>query len=148
MYATAQDLIDRFGEQELVDRTDEEGTGAYDAGKVSQALADGWSEIETSLLDRYPDMVDGSLVRADVPGELVKVQCDLARARLWDDATNEVVEKNEKAARRFLERVEEGKKKLRRDRPQQTPSAAGGVTIAAGRNRHADGALDRFAGGL
>lgn len=147
MYATTQDLIDRFGEEELVDRTDRDGDGAYDADAVAQALADGWSEIETALLDRYPDMVDGSLERAEVPAQLIKVQCDLARARLWDDATNDVVEKNEKAALRFLERVEDGRKKLRRDRPA-SPATSGGIEISSGRNRYQDGSLDRFAGGL
>lgn len=146
MYATAQDLVDRFGEEELTDRTDRAGTGAYDTDTVSRALADGWGEVETYLLDRYPEMTDGSLVRADVPAKVVALQCDLARARLWDDATNEVVDKNEKAAIRFLERVADGKQLLRTPVRQTAPGTSAGVSIARGRNRHGDGSLRRFEG--
>ena len=146
MYATAQDLIDRFGEQELVDRTDTDGTGAYDAGRVDQALRDGWADVEPYLLERYPEFTDGSLVRDDVPEKVIGRQCDFARARLWDDAENEKVEKAETRAIRFLERVAEGKQKLVAPKPQAESAQSAGVSISQGRNRYDDGSLGRFQG--
>ncbi len=146
MYATVQDLIESSSLEELIDRTDVDGTGTYDASAVGTALANGWGDVETYLLERYPEFTDGSTPLADVPRKLISLQCDMARARLWDDAENKVVSDNKAAAVRFLERVADGKQLLRRPVRQTTPQASGGVEISRGRNAYSDGSLTRFRG--
>lgn len=81
-YATQQDLIDRFGNAELVQLTDKVNKPAstIDPTPVSLALADA-----TALIDGYL----GKLYRlpmAAVPPVLAKICCDIARYYLHGKA--------------------------------------------------------------
>lgn len=107
-YATAQDLIDRFGEQELIDLTDKGITpqGVINALVLDGAIADADAEIEGYLIGRY------ALPLATVPGVLTRIACDIARYHLYDDLATEQVRDRYEDARRLLESIASGKVQL------------------------------------
>lgn len=106
MYATQQNLIDRFGEGELIQLTDRHNTGAIDAVVLDQAIADADAEIEGYLVGRY------ALPLASVPPVLTLLACDLARYHLYDDHATEQVRTRYEDARRLLESIASGKVQL------------------------------------
>lgn len=75
MYATQQDLIDRFGQTELVQLTDRTNTPAstIDANVVSKALADADALIDSYVGKRF------ALPLASVPPVLTRYAADIAR---------------------------------------------------------------------
>ncbi|TCS62582.1 gp436 family protein [Varunaivibrio sulfuroxidans] len=81
-YATAQDMIDRFGAQELIELTDraDPPLGAIDAQVLAGALADADAAIDGYIAVRY------DLPLIATPALLVKVACDIARKHLYKDA--------------------------------------------------------------
>ena len=100
-YATLQDLIDRFGEDELIRTSDlaEPPVGAIDAAVVAGALADA-----DDLIDSYVAKAH-TLPLQQIPRRLVKVACDIARYNLHKDMPTETVENNYKDAVAFLRDV-------------------------------------------
>lgn len=104
MYASQQDLIDRFGEVELIELSDraDPPAGAIDANVVNLALSDADAEIDGYLARRY------DLPLASTPARLVKVASDIARKNLYKDAPLDEVTDNYKAAVRWLENVSKG----------------------------------------
>ncbi|MFZ5538135.1 MAG: gp436 family protein [Pseudomonadota bacterium] len=102
MYATQQDLIDRFGETELAQLSDRAGSGAIDPAVVARKLADAAAEIDSYLVGRY------TLPLNPVPTVLVRLACDLARYHLYDDRATEQVAQRYRDAIRFLEQVAKG----------------------------------------
>lgn len=104
-YVTVSDLVDRFGERELVDLTDraQPPAGVIDAGVAEAAIADACGEADAYLGVRY------SLpVTAPVPVMLVAVVSDIARYRLYDDRATEEVRKRYEDAVRWLRDVSRG----------------------------------------
>lgn len=101
-YASAADMQSRFGLEELTARTDRNGTGAVDAAVLSRALADADAEIDGYLATRY------RLPLPTVPPVLVRVACDIARYRLWEDLASEEVRRRYEDARRMLEALTRG----------------------------------------
>jgi phage gp36-like protein len=87
MYGTVADMVNRFSEAEIVQLTDRHlpRTGLMDEAVVGQALADARAEIDVYLSNRYALPID------PVPPVLVRVVCDIARYRLYDDAAPEEV---------------------------------------------------------
>ena len=79
MYATRQDLVDRFGAAELAQLTDRVNKPAstIDDTIVDRALGDASALIDGYLTGRY------ALPLTPVPGSLTRVCCDLARFFLW-----------------------------------------------------------------
>lgn len=78
-YATTQDLIDRFGEDEIravSDRADPPA-GAIDQDVVAKAVSDASEEIDGYLAKRYALPIAGT-----VPAVLVQLASDIARLRL------------------------------------------------------------------
>ena len=104
-YATQQDLIDRYGEQEVIQLTDRADPPAetIDAAVVAKALADAGAMIDGYLGGRY------TLPLATVPPVLTGYAGDIARYRLYGDAAPDRVEKAYRDAIRFLEMVAAGK---------------------------------------
>ena len=75
-YCTLQDLIDEFGEDELIRLTDRVGAGVVDQTVVDRATA-----RADRTINRY-------LVRANLPlasDDVVDLACDIARFFLYDD---------------------------------------------------------------
>lgn len=116
-YATTQDLIDRFSEEELIQLTDRDSTGVIDADVLARALADTDGEIDGYLSGRY------ALPLAEVPPVLVWVASDISRYHLYDDAAPDQVRTRYEDARRYLEKVADGKVQL------GLPASSGLVTV-------------------
>lgn len=105
-YATAADLIARFGEDELIQLTDRSGAGVPDAAVVARALEDSGAEIDGYLASRY------RLPLPTVPALLARIACDIARYRLWEDRASDEVRRRYEDARRLLENLSSGKVSL------------------------------------
>lgn len=120
-YASLAALIERFGEGELIARTDRTGSGVIEAAAVARALDDADAEIDAHLAARY------ALPLPAVPPLLARVACDIARYRLWQDDASEEVRRRYEDARRLLEAVAAGKVSLGLpvgDRPRPSLAAA------------------------
>ena len=76
-YATQQNMIDRFGLQELTGLTDLSNTGTLDVNVLGQALADANNEIDGYLSGVF------TLPLITVPPRLIKLACDIARYELY-----------------------------------------------------------------
>ena len=119
-YATVQDMIDRYGEAELVQLTDPDIL-AVQTGKVELALADAQALADGFVGRVYRLPLAGCTKPAPVPGDLAAVQtvappqltriaCDVARYYLYDDlAPEHEVYLRYKAAERELGQIAEGK---------------------------------------
>jgi len=99
-YCTAQDLIDRFSEAELIQLSDRNNTGSIDYTVLDQAIADATAEINGYLTAYLP--------LATVPANLVRIGCDLARYYLYDDAVTEQVQARYDQAIKYLVQVAKG----------------------------------------
>jgi phage gp36-like protein len=106
-YCTQQDLIDRFGEEELIQLTDRTiPATAIDATVVAAAIGDADNTINGYLVGRY------ELPLASNSPELVRPASDLARYFLYGNQVTEEVETRKKDAIRYLELVGMGKIKI------------------------------------
>jgi phage gp36-like protein len=115
-YAISQDMIDRFGEPELVQLTDRSNTGAIDQTVLQRALDDAGDELDTYIGSRY------QLPLASVPPVLTRVACDVARYRLFDDQAPQEVRTRYADAVTLLTRIAGGQLSL--GLPTATPEAA------------------------
>jgi len=101
-YCTKQDLIDRFGETELIQLTDrpdpETGavTGAIVDAVLNPAIQDAKDEINGWLAGRY------QLPLATVPEVLRRIGCDIARYYLYEQTVTDQVRKRYEDAVKFL----------------------------------------------
>jgi phage gp36-like protein len=100
MYATRQDLLDRFGEQEL---TALEGVGLPSAITSSTALADATEEVDSYLGVRYNKPLPS------IPAPLKRAACDIARFRLYKDRPTEEVTYRYERSIKWLEQLATGK---------------------------------------
>ncbi len=104
MYASQQDMIDRFGEQELVERTDrvEPYTGSIDSTVLDTALTDASNVVDGYVGARH------QLPLASPPELLKQLTCDIARWKLYDDDATEAVTKRYEEAIAQLRDVARG----------------------------------------
>lgn len=105
-YATQQDLVDRFGAEELIQLTDRTNANAIDATVVARALADADAKIDSYVASRY------ALPLPSPQPALLPVACALARHSLYGNRENEAVQTAYRDAVRFLEAVAAGKAQL------------------------------------
>jgi phage gp36-like protein len=119
-YATKQNLIDRFGSDELIQRTDRANTGSINDAVINQALSDADNTINSYITAYLP--------LSTVPSGLVRIACDIARYYLYDDAIPEAVEKRYDDAISYLASVGKGQIALIADSVQQ-PVTASSVDI-------------------
>lgn len=75
MYASAQDLQERYPERDLIQLTDADGE-QLDVARLERALADASAEIDGYLQGRY------TLPLAKPPQHLTLLACDIAMYRL------------------------------------------------------------------
>lgn len=101
-YCTRQDLIDRYGETEILQLTDRDGIGVIDDTVVTRAIDDAGAEIDGYLAGRY------RLPLATVPRLITSVACDLARYHLYADGAPEAVAKRHDDAIKLLGAVSRG----------------------------------------
>lgn len=114
-YASQQDLVDRFGELELIQLSDREDGAAIDADVVAAALADADELVDSYIAARV------ALPLSTVPPRLVRVAGDIARYFLHAESPTEQVRTAYKDALAWLRDVSQGKATLGDD----------GVTAAA-----------------
>ncbi|RRW89151.1 gp436 family protein [Pandoraea apista] len=103
-YASREEMIDRFGELEVIQLTDRDRRGEIDASVLAYALEDASAEMNTYLAGRYQVPVK---VHARF---LAGLCCDIARYRMSGSETVETdpVRVRYKDALRFLEKVANG----------------------------------------
>ena len=124
-YCTRQDMIDRFGEQELISLTDRNDTGDINDTVLDQAIADASAEIEGYLV-KYP------LPLAVVPRVLVRANCDIARYFLYDDAVPEQVQTRYESIIRYLLEVSKGNINIGPDVSGNQPTSNDGAMVESG----------------
>jgi len=106
-YCTQADLIERFGEAELLALARDETGTAIDTAVVERACDDASGEI-----DGYVSAAGYTVPLANVTRIITAYACDIARYRLYDEHASEQVQKRYDDAVKFLVRVANGTVKL------------------------------------
>lgn len=119
-YATATDLEQRYGVDELTQLTDTTDAGVPDAAVVALALGDATAEVDGYLSARYV------LPLPTVPTVLTRITCDIARYRLWADRASDEVRRRYDDAVKLLTNISKGVVSLGLSDtdPSPTPSQA------------------------
>lgn len=89
-YATQADIVDRYGEADLLVIADRNGDAVVDADVVARALADAAAEIDTYVSAKY------ALPLPSVPDVLVRINVDIAVYRLSTDAAQATEERRQR----------------------------------------------------
>lgn len=126
MYATRQNMVDRYGEDELIQLTDRTRSGMIDDGVLDRALADADNEITPYLAGRY------LLPFAQVPASLTKIACSIARYNLYDAAVTDRVTADYTAAIKFLSAVAKGELHIGPDTAGAPPTSTDGAQMESG----------------
>lgn len=104
MYCTIEQLINWFGEQELIQRTDREPfVGVINQTVLEEAIAAAGKKIDGYLRSVYPlPLSDVMIVSSCLP----EICGDMVRYTLYKDIANEEVEKRYKEAMAWLRDVQ------------------------------------------
>jgi phage gp36-like protein len=101
-YCTAQNLIDRFSQSELIQNTNRDNSATtINTTVLDQAIADATAEINGYLTAYLP--------LAIIPANLVRISCDITRYYLTDDQVIPRVDMLYKSAIDYLKLVAAGK---------------------------------------
>lgn len=138
-YATQQDLIDRFGTQELARLTDPAAGATINTTLVDRALADADAEIDTRLAQRYTAPL------SPVPTVVVRLAADIARYFLWGERVTEQVRTRYKDATSLLDRIGAGHAKLAGAELLTPAPDAVAVSVLAPARQFSSTLLDTFA---
>lgn len=124
-YTSLPLLTDRFGVDELIQRTDKAApyTGAVVEPVLDRAIADADAEIDGYVGTRYTLPLP-----EPVPAVLVPIACDITRYRLYDDAVPEVVRQRYEDAISRLKDIAAGRLSLGID-PAAVAPVAGTVKV-------------------
>lgn len=131
LYLARADLSDRMSEAELVQMTDDVGSGMVDVGVVDEAILGAEAEIDGYVGGRYP------LPLAAVPPLLTRLAKDLTvwnlygRRKLADESVGE----RYKAAVKLLERIASGQVKLPLPDAAAPAAEVGGAVFVSGPER-------------
>lgn len=104
-YCTQQDLIDRFGEDELIQLTDRNDVGVIDSAVVDAATNRAGNKVDRYCRDRY-------LLPLNPAVDVLDIACDLSRFYLYEDHATEEVEKRYDTALADLRDIATGRQKL------------------------------------
>ena len=122
VYATVDDLIDRFGEAEMIGLTDPDNT-AVQSDRAQRKLDDAHALANSYVGMAYRLPLAGCAKPAPQPGNsqaveyvapplLTRLVCDIARYYLYDDkCTDEVLKRYEQAKQELLH-ISQGKATL------------------------------------
>jgi phage gp36-like protein len=120
MYCTQQDIIDRYGESELIVAADNDGDGEADENIVAKALEDASEEIDTFLAIRY------TLPLNPAPAILKRLCVDMALYHMsMPPAITEEKRKRYDDAIKLLTKISEGKVTLGAQDPVEATSSGG-----------------------
>lgn len=136
MYASVQDMIDRFGDTIVIELTDDEHTGAVNTAVAERALTDATSEIDGYLAARY------TLPVTDTPRLLSLLCTDIARYRLEMEHSSEETRKRYEDAVRKLEKIAKGEINLPLTTPP--PASAEPVVTTGGKRTFNDDSMRGF----
>lgn len=128
-YATTQDLVERFGQDEMIQLTNREipRGDALDGAVVARAIADAAGDIDARLGGRYP------VPLPRVPRIINRIACDLARYYLYENAATEQVTERYKASIKALDGIAKGDIQIGvDDSGKATPSAGGDAKMTSG----------------
>lgn len=126
MYASIADLVERFGETEVIELTDQDHLGQIDTAVAERALQDATAEIDGYLAARY------RLPVTDTP-RLLSVLCtDIARYRLQKGVSTDQARQRYEDAVDTLKRIQDGRMNLPLTAP---PPASADPMIAPGIGR-------------
>ena len=123
-YATPADLVERFGELELAQRSNRADGTSIDAVVLGRALADADAEIDGYLATRY------RLPLASAPAVLARLAADIARYRLYDDGAPTAVRQRYEDAVSLLKRLSSGDVQLAGTPVAPTAGGQGNVVAA------------------
>ena len=132
------DFVKRVGLDEVTRMTDASGAGRVDRDLLTAALADAQTIAEPFLAGRY------ALPLAAVPPLVALVVADLARERLYPNTAPDGVARAATAARKTLERVQDGSLPLPiagAAGPAEAPGDAP-IVISPGRRAYPDALAD------
>ena len=142
-YATRQDLIDRFGADEVavLDPGTDAGTNdGTEYPRIAAALADAAAEIDAVLAPVYSLPLPAGRYPL-----LVGIACDIARSRLYDDAPTDAVRERAQRSRSKLKPLATGRTRLLDDAGTEIARRAGTVAVTAGRRVFTDEAFEGYA---
>lgn len=129
-YATEQDIVDRYSEEQLLISFDRDADGDADADAIARALADASDEIDGYIAGRY------SLPLADPPRILTFLAVDIALYKgSVETAVTEEKRTRYKDAIAFLTRVAKGEVMLFSSDPS-APSGGSGASFSADPRLH------------
>lgn len=125
-YAVQQDLIDRFGQQELIELTDraDPPAGAIDATVIDKALSDADNLVDSYVGKRY------DLPLVTTPPVLVRTAADIARYYLYDDDRPDAVKDAYDDALKLLRDIAAGKAALPDVAGEAPKASTDGVAVA------------------
>lgn len=137
-YATLQDLIDRYGYEQLAQLSDRDNGSVIDSVVVGRALSDADAEIDSYLTALY------TLPLVSTPAILVRMACDIARYRLFGDRVTDQVRQLYTDAVRDLKSVSAGLIKID-GAVALTPSATGTtIKVSSPDRRFSNDALSGY----
>lgn len=99
---TAEDMVARFGEKEIAERTDHERYEIIDEAVLAKAMTD--AEAEAGAYLRAAKLAYDTDANPPPPVLVIKV-CDIARYYLYQDAVTQIVEDRYKSAIAWLKSV-------------------------------------------
>lgn len=137
-YATQEDMVERFGLQEIIQRTDRERSGMVDAAVLDRALIDADARIDGYLSGRYKTPL------TTVPRLIVGISCDLARYFLYDDIATDGVKKRFDDAIKLLESISKGNISLGVDYGMNEAQPVHGVKYSAPGRVFNDSSLEGY----
>ena len=125
-YCTLQDLVDRFGETEILQLTDRAHRDRIDEEVLDRAIEDAGGEIDgyITAAGYLPASLD------PVPRILVAYACDITRYRLYDNAATDQVTRRYDDAIKFLRALAKGDVRLDAREPEP---GVGAATFEGGR---------------
>lgn len=130
---TLNDLIKRFGEQELANLTDRDSYATIDETVTAHAIADAEAEIESYLNATGLFMRDehGALIYTygTPPKGLIIKGCDIARYYLYENGVTDIVEARYKQAIDYLKLIAKNPAML--TGANEKPQSVGGIAVIA-----------------
>lgn len=128
-YASQQDMVDRFGEREVIMLTDRDNSGVIDTPLLARMLETADDEINPYLQAKY------TIPLVNTPPIVRKFACDIARYRCCGAEVTETEEirNRYKDAIKFLEKVSRGEISLGLD-GLNVPQASNGSVLLKSNN--------------
>lgn len=124
MYITQQQIIDRYGENALLDLADRDNDGIVDVDVVAEAIADASAFIDSYLAKRY------ELPLATVPAPLTRICGDITLYILSGDGTvTDEKRKRYEDATKFLAALAKGEASLGAGLEQGSSNSVGQVEL-------------------